>query len=67
VSADDLRRRYPHIEWDRPIKVEVLGGPTRMCCRICIAEQGIRGHEVADRGFDTFEDFQDHLERVHAA
>lgn len=63
-----MRSRYPHIDWERPIDVEVFGtGIARMCCRICIATQGIKSQEVAELGFDSFKDFKKHLKVEHGS
>jgi hypothetical protein len=65
-----LAERHPYIDWEEPVKVTVaegLGGlqTSRLCCRFCIALNGLQAVEVADLGFSTHEKHAAHLKAAH--
>lgn len=63
----DLQRwtdAYPGVEWARPIHV-ITEHVEGFLCRVCIAEQGLRGSEVEKRAM-SYGDAVAHIEREHS-
>lgn len=46
VSAQELRDRYPEIEWDEPVRVTVGSIGQWWVCRVCIAQYGLKASEI---------------------
>jgi len=68
TRLEDLEAAFPGIAWRTPARITVPGFVVgAMCCRVCIAEQGIVGREVASKSFDSLTQFERHLEDVHDA
>lgn len=64
-SEKDLRNRCPWIEWDEPIKVDLLSSRTEgWACRYCIAQLGFKGTDT-DKVFPSVADFFNHLRDKH--
>ena len=36
-----------------------------LVCKICIAQKGIKGSEIAERSFNSHDDFVEHLKTEH--
>lgn len=67
IAVTEWERRFPDIPWREPVRVTVAGvAEEAIICRACVAELGIHGYAVAERSFPTREDFDAHLEAVHA-
>lgn len=46
-TTEELRSRFPSIEWDEPVRIKVPGGPPgRWVCRFCIALHGLKAAEI---------------------
>lgn len=71
--AKNLREKFPHIPWDTPLKVNLIGfDPNEdletergFFCRYCVAEKGLKGSEVAGGG-QTFKEVRAHIESEHS-
>ena len=72
ISEAELRERFPEIEWDSPVLVTI---PERdlvlFCCRICIAQRGIKAAEIVNgtqpRGVFFFrQEAEAHIEGAHS-
>lgn len=65
----DLAERYPLVEWEAPVRVTVLDGRPdfggRLCCRFCIALNGLKAVAVEKVGFGTLEEHEAHLKAAH--
>ena len=66
----ELRRRYPEIPWDQPVRIKVLAGsPGWWVCRVCIALHGLKASELETGGlpfaFMTRRLALDHIEMAH--
>ena len=61
-----MRRMFPAIKWDEPIKITVIGKHPLFCCRLCIADRGLKATDVDKEGFETAELFQQHYQHAHA-
>lgn len=61
-----MRRMFPSIQWDEPIKITVMGKNPLFCCRLCIANRGLKATDVDKQGFQTTEAFHQHYGETHA-
>jgi len=61
-----LKQAYPFIEWTEPIVVTLIDDPgvKHYACRICIAEQGLRGNQVKSLPTDP-EVVRQHIKEAH--
>lgn len=59
-----LESDYPGIEWREPIPVRHPGGEQRYACRICIAQNGLKGSEVY-KLWKTPELAREHIKEAH--
>lgn len=46
IDEGELRRRFPAIPWDQPVKVVVPPDYDGWACRYCIALYGLRASEL---------------------
>jgi hypothetical protein len=60
----ELENAHPQIRWREPVQISV-GGMKTLCCRVCIALEGIAGADVEEKGFDSYEDFEEHWRAFH--
>lgn len=60
-----LQGSAPYIAWTEPVRITVGGHAPVFCCRVCIAMEGIRGADVEEKGFDSYEEFQEHWKAFH--
>lgn len=58
---EEFEARFPLIRWREPIRVTVVGAPTVSCCRVCIALHGLHSEDVAERSFQGYSEFREHL------
>lgn len=54
-KEEELLRRYPAIEWTKPIPLTVLGGVSGFGCRFCIAMYGYKQAKNQMPGFSEKE------------
>jgi AhpD family alkylhydroperoxidase len=58
-----LRKRFPWIDWAKPVDVWVAG-KNRYGCRYCIAVHGLDARDF-DKLYATSEDARAHIEKEH--
>lgn len=64
MTDAELRKMFPEIKWDTPVRVQVVDEPPRFLCRYCIAKEGLKAREVQSRG-GGYEDIVAHIESEH--
>lgn len=60
-----LEEQFDEIPWREAMPVKLAGGVSRLCCRYCIANHGLRAADVGRVGFATKAEFEEHLRREH--
>lgn len=66
MSEQDLRQRFPSIDWNMPIPVSQPGTGTHYACRYCIALYGLHGSDVKNL-WQTSNEVLAHIETFHQA
>lgn len=64
ISEDDLMVMAPEIPWRKPLPASNMAGDSGLACRICIAQRGIRGADIATFP-KTVEEFNKHMAEAH--
>jgi hypothetical protein len=65
TDPDLLEQLYPTIEWRSPVRIARTDGVERWCCRICIAQKGLRALDLERVGFETSWEAVQHIELEH--
>lgn len=68
ASLEQLERRFPNVAWREPAPMSVFSAPDEKhyACRVCIANDGLKGHQVP--GLPTDPQVVDkHIREVHMA
>jgi hypothetical protein len=65
MTLEDLELRFPGFPWRTPLPIDTPSA-SGFACRVCLANTGIRGFEVAGLP-QTQEEFERHWEKYHAA
>jgi hypothetical protein len=66
ATLNELEERFTAIQWRVPVSVTV-GARSRLCCRICIANFGLKAAELETVAycFDDEAGFIEHLKSQH--
>lgn len=71
IAESELRERFPEIDWDEPVIVTIPHADLVLyCCRICIAQRGLKGADILNgtqpRGVFFFRELAEaHIEETH--
>lgn len=60
-----LEAHWPAVPWRKPVPVKAPDG-RRFCCRICVAQRGLKAEEILEVGFESEAEAQRHIDG-HAA
>jgi hypothetical protein len=58
-----LRRRFPHVDFESPVKV-TLPSKKGWACRYCVAKEGMSATSGAEV-FPTYADWAEHIVKKH--
>lgn len=67
LTDQELERAYPRANFRQPLQVtNVTRGQVRLFCLSCLTRRGgLMGHEVAELGFRTRKQWEEHISWLH--